>query len=173
VSRTYAGVGSRRTPGDVLVLAQMVAERLDERGWTLRSGHAPGADQAFELGAGDNAEVYLPWPSFENSEPLQARVIFDKPRPPAYDIAESHHPHWPTLKQGAQALHARNVHQILGPTLVHPVKFVLCWTPDAATDTTGSDTGGTGQAIRLANAHSIPVFNLARDDHRSRVESLL
>ncbi|HRY03076.1 MAG TPA: hypothetical protein P5256_08115, partial [Beijerinckiaceae bacterium] len=33
--------------------------------------------------------------------------------------------------------------------------FVICWTKDAR------GGGGTGQAIRLARAHGVPVFDLA------------
>lgn len=50
-----------------------------------------------------------------------------------------------------------------------PVGWVLCWTPDGAAEgiETSRATGGTGQAIRLASAHGIPVYNLAREDHRA------
>lgn len=53
-----------------------------------------------------------------------------------------------------------------------PAAFVLCWTPDGSLDGTGSDTGGTGQALRIAAAYDVPVFNLQRPDHRARVEQL-
>jgi hypothetical protein len=70
------------------------------------------------------------------------------------------HPAWDILSQGAQKLHARNVHQILGPDLSRPtpVEFVLCWTPDAQV------VGGTATAIRLAQDRNIPVYNLADED---------
>ncbi len=32
---------------------------------------------------------------------------------------------------------------------------------------------GTGQAIRIAKAHGIPVWNLQRPDHRQAWESIL
>ena len=51
-------------------------------------------------------------------------------------------------------LQARNCYQVLGEHLNDPVKMVICWTPR------GSGSGGTGQAIRLARAYKIPVFDL-------------
>lgn len=166
-SRTYAGIGARRAPDDMLALAQMVAERLDEKGWTLRSGHAPGMDQAFETGAGRNAEVYLPWPSFEHSEPLEADTIIDRPTSAAMNIAGRYHPHWERCSRGARALHGRNVHQILGRDCNAPCRFVICWTAHAEI------SGGTGQAVRVALDYGVPIFNLARDVDRERVEVLL
>ena len=48
-SMTYAGIGSRRTPGPALNAMRATAERLATLGYTMRSGHAPGADTAFEV----------------------------------------------------------------------------------------------------------------------------
>ena len=59
---------------------------------------------------------------------------------------------------------ARNTYQVLGLDLMSPVDFVICWTP------LGRDDGGTGQAIRIANAHNIPVYNTRNKD---AVEALL
>jgi hypothetical protein len=64
---TYAGIGSRRAPAEILTVMTALASQLAERGYTLRSGHAAGSDQAFERGAGTRAEIYLPWPTFEQS----------------------------------------------------------------------------------------------------------
>lgn len=148
-------------------LAEMVADRLDEKGWTLRSGHAPGMDQAFETGASRNAEVYLPWPSFEKSEPLEANVIVDRPTTAAYNIAARFHPAWDRASKGAQALHARNVHQVLGRDCDDPSRFLLCWTLN------GEVRGGTGMTIRVAREYRVPVYNLSDPNILSRVERLL
>ena len=59
-TRCYAGIGSRRTPAAMLVVCEQIAHALAQRGWRLRTGHAPGADQAFERGAGTLADVFLP-----------------------------------------------------------------------------------------------------------------
>lgn len=46
--RYYTGIGSRETPEDFLKLFTQVARYLEIKGFTLRSGHARGADYAFE-----------------------------------------------------------------------------------------------------------------------------
>ena len=46
----YTGVGSRETPSDILEVMESVGYALASQGWTLRSGGAVGADQAFERG---------------------------------------------------------------------------------------------------------------------------
>lgn len=141
----------------MLLTITELAERLALMGWTLRSGHAPGADRAFEDGAGRLAEVYLPWPSFENSEPLDADIIVDRPTSAALNLAPQFHPAWDRLGRGGRTLHARNVHQVLGRDcrVEDRSSFVLCWTPGAA------GGGGTGQAIRIARHYGVPVFDLA------------
>lgn len=56
-----------------------------------------------------------------------------------------------------------------------PAAFVVCWTPDACETEAarGRDTGGTGQAIALADRHGIPVFNLAGHDAGERLLAFL
>lgn len=44
---------------------------------------------------------------------------------------------------------------LLGRDLNDPVDFVVCWTPGAQA------VGGTGQALRIAEAYGIKVYNAA------------
>ena len=148
---TYAGIGSRKTPEDVLKLFERIGKFLAEKDFTLRSGHAEGADTAFENGCDlvkGEKEIYLPWENFEDSD--SKLIVTDKV---AFEIAEKHHPYWHNLSEGARKLQARNSHQVLGWDLVSPSDFVICWTEN------GKGKGGTGQAIRIANSHKIPVFD--------------
>lgn len=160
----YAGIGSRKTPTDVLDLMTCIATRLDGWGWTLRSGGADGADEAFENGATRSKGLYLPWPNFNGRNGVW--VTRDKPSAKAMEIAAKYHPNWKNLREAVQKLHARNVHQILGADCASPCAMVVCWTPDGSTGITTARTGGTGQAIRIAHDHRVPIFNLARPDHR-------
>ncbi len=149
----YAGIGSRETPADILALMTKIAAKLAKSGHILRSGAADGADAAFEAGAIENeyidTEIYLPWLGFNghNSTLL--------PSKDAFIMAEKYHPAWHKCSSAARKLHARNCHQVLGKDLKTPSAFVICWTNGAL------GGGGTGQAIRIAKVHNIPVYDLA------------
>jgi hypothetical protein len=160
----YAGIGSRPKPGKPVPpaateLARAIASSLERSGHTLRSGAAAGMDEAFESGvaSGLSKEIYLPWEKF-NGHPSKLylrdyfphSVIWRR----LYSLAKQHHPAWKHVSAKAALLLMRNGQQILGDSLDQPSRFVLCWTHD------GKDSGGTGQAIRIARAHEIPVYNL-------------
>lgn len=169
----YAGIGSRHAPQDILDLATRAATALARKRYTLRSGHAPGMDQAWEEGAAGRAEVYLPWPTFECLTRIQTDFVIDHPTREALALAAEHHPNWGNLSRGARQLHARNCHQVLGYGLDEPALFVVCWTANGSLDgREWEETGGTGQALRVAAAHGVEVFNLARPEHRARVEAI-
>ncbi len=156
----YTGIGSRSTPQNVIFQMEDLSKYLCGCGWVLRSGGAKGADQAFERGA-DAAcrrkEIFLP-----------SGEIPDQ----AYEIAAQHHPAWGGLPPYVKKLHARNVQQILGQNLELPSKFVICWTPDGAETKTTKETGGTGQAIRVANTYNVPVYNLANEGRFDDVKEI-
>ena len=156
---SYAGIGSRETPEDVLVLMERLAQKLAHR-YILRSGGADGADTAFERGARlaqGKAEIYLPWQGFnESNSPLHQVAV------QALNLASTLHPGWNELGQGPRKLHARNCYQVLGQNLATPVEFVVCWTADGCESTRQrrKSTGGTATAIVLAERHNIPRYNL-------------
>ena len=154
--RSYAGIGSRETPEIITSLFEEIGAMLAIQGYTLRSGHAKGADQAFERGCdkvGGMKEIYLPWKRFEGS---WSNLIVNDGR--AFEIAEKFHPNWSRLSEGAKRLQARNSHQILGQELSDPVDFVICWTKN------GMGKGGTGQALRLAGHYGIPIIDIGKVD---------
>lgn len=168
----YAGIGSRNTPVRIQMLMAKIASTLEMKSMILRSGGAQGADLAFEGGVTDPKmkDIFLPWKGF-NGNPSR---YFDPP-PEAFEIASRFHPYWIGLKGPTRSLMARNSQQILGkdcnkPNLVS--RFVICWTPDGATATTGPSTGGTGQAIRIAISYRVPVFNLQNYFPEERSEPL-
>lgn len=160
----FAGIGSRQTPRNVLDLMSAIAFRLAEKGHTLRSGGASGADLAFEHGcnmANGQKEIYIPWDGF-NTRRSSERGVYSLPATArladAMQLASEIHPNWSACSQGARQLHARNCYQILGVNLDAPVSDVVCWTPN------GSGSGGTGQAIRLAKMMNIPVWDLGNPE---------
>lgn len=148
----YAGIGSRETPLEVLNTMTKIARYLKSNSWVLRSGAAIGADKAFEKGAGKAVEIF----TARSNIPEEA-----------FDLAEKHHPAWHHCNEFARRLHARNGMILLGQDLNDPVNFVVCWTKD------GKDTGGTGQAIRIATEMKIPIFNLYYLDAQSKLSYYL
>jgi len=86
----YTGIGSRQTPPNVIATMEKIARRLADRGFTLRSGGADGADTAFERGAGSGStEIYLPWKGFNSS----SSPLYDlSSMPAAMDLARTIHP---------------------------------------------------------------------------------
>lgn len=167
--RAYAGIGSHKTPPHILDDMESLAIDLSSDGWTLRSGGANGADTAFELGALRNtrsAEIMLPWNGF-NGRWIVNDVYYIPINQISLEIAERFHPAWHHCSSAARKLHARNVHQILGINLDSPVEFVVCWTPNA------SRSGGTGQALRIAEHYNIPIFDVADPDQVDALSSFL
>ena len=157
----YTGIGSRKTPKNILQIMYDLAAWLAKGSWILRSGGASGADTAFENGTkdgGGEADIYY---------------AEDGIRVDALALAAQHHPAWNRCSDYAKRFHARNCFQVLGDDLRTPAKFVCCWTPDGATGITSQVTGGTGQAIRLAYANHIQIFNLALPDHLSRIQTTI
>lgn len=133
----YAGIGSRETPQAVLDCFERLGYWLARKGYVLRSGHADGADSAFESGclkANGEMEIYLPWKGFNGS----ASSYILKDNDEAITIASRFHPAFDRLSQGAQKLQARNSYQVLGYGLDSPSAFVICWTKN------GKGSGGTG-----------------------------
>lgn len=150
----YAGIGSRETPNEILNYFTSLAAYFSKKGFTLRSGGAEGADKAFEIGCDRTSgkkEIYLPWRGFEHSD---SKLIVSNDK--AYEIAQSFHPNWDRLTDGAKKLQARNSHQVLGFDLDTPSNFIICWTKN------GKGQGGTGQALRIAEHYKIPILDAGK-----------
>ena len=152
--KSYAGIGSRDCPREILLLIMKTGYWLSKKGFKLRSGGAQGCDIAFERGcdkANGEKEIFLPWKDFNGSK--SQLIVKDKR---AYEVAEKFHPYYDKLKPGAKSLQARNSHQVLGWDLETPSDFVICYTKG------GKGEGGTGQAIRIAKAYNIPIFDFGK-----------
>lgn len=164
-TKYYTGIGSRKTPPEVLASMTWLAVQLYDLGYTLRSGHAVGADRAFEYGAEERADVYLPWKDFgvkpykndpgcpvmgnpivvdnlisKNHVELYSQVCFNMQRDPA------------CFSRGIKLLTYRDMHQVVGHEETFKLSdFVVCWT---------QAPGGTHYAMEAARLHGIPVFNM-------------
>lgn len=162
----YTGIGSRRTPEDVQDFMSCLASMLNvSYGYTLRSGHAIGADWAFEQGAKDNAHIYLPWKGF-GTKPYKddpGRPILGTPivadsfelttHTELYDeVCRRLNRENSYFSRAVRMLTYRDMHQVIGhEERIVKSDFVVCWT-DAP--------GGTHYAIEAANIHGIPVYNI-------------
>ena len=171
---TYAGIGSRETPQEVLDVMPEVAKYLESLGYTLRSGRAPGADAAFEKGVTSKKEI------FPGNVKTGEREL---------KIAEEIHPAWnvmlDSIRKKAIAkgnnpersaafvanLMARNTNQIFGANLDTPVDFVIFY----AKETTNPlrPAGGTGQAVEMARRKGIPTINMADTNWRDQLKTAL
>lgn len=167
----YAGIGSRATPEDHRENFTNIAQSLEQVGFTLRSGGAEGADTAFAVGT-NKREIYIPWWGFNQIRTKNDKTIItmDDVEPALLfqgrKLFEAYHPNPKACTPVAQILHIRNGFQVLGRDLATPVKFVLCWTPD------GKGGGGTGQAIRIAKGHNIPVFDMGLPEWEEKLAEL-
>ena len=163
----YTGVGSRDITDEEWDTITGIAKWL-ATWFKLRSGKAAGADSAFEYGVSlskfpDNKEIYIPWPKFEGNEIAGEKISLDRPDSVNYALtlqyAKEIHPAFDKLSQGAKKLHQRNVHQVLGRDVEHPVPsaFLLACADE---DKNGDVKGGTRTAWMLAKKFGVPCLNI-------------
>ena len=152
----YAGIGNRETPQEILELMEKIGKKLAQNGVILRSGHAIGADQAFEKGCDSvkgKKEIFIANDAKNDKAAL--------------DLAASIHPAWDKCSEYAQLLHARNGYIILGKNLNTPVDFVICYQDESR------KFGGTRQGMKLAQLKGIKVYNLWKPNVRKAIEERL
>ncbi len=163
---TYAGIGARATPASVLTDMTVMAGWLARTGWNLSTGGAAGADSAFAAGAPlERRTIWLPWRSYNEHRGPDCRVLSAAAMAACIEIAASLHPAWERCSPAVRKLHARNA-TVLGLTSDRPVDAVVAFTSE------GRVEGGTGMAIRIAEANGIPVLNLGSMTPRAVCERL-
>lgn len=167
--KTVACIGSRETPFIVLDWMKEFGAKLVRAGYEIRSGNAPGADQAWARG-GNSADprrvtLCLPWEDFEKEAIVPGNVVR------VLKLAESDHyvrdvrdthPNFGALSSGSVRLHARNAMIVDGAHLVL-----------GALNPTKSGGGGTGSAFRIAQRYKIATFNVADAAMRGMIEGRL
>ncbi len=188
---TYAGIGSRKITRYISIVQAEFAFCMTFFGFKLSSGGADGSDSSYEFGAkaaydvlseiynlpkGEYERVmriYLPWNSFNGRFVSSGYTDFLNNE--SFLLSQQHHKGWQYLSSAVRQLMARNAQQALGDYLNSPVNFVMCHTGDGVFSgaKTTDKTGGTGQAIRIATANSIPVYNTGNTEHMNVVMSKL
>lgn len=183
MNKYYTGIGSRNIYPEEAEFLENVAVALYKEGFTLRSGGAVGADSAFEKAVVACAcfrslpsplQIFLPWRNFNGHTgyPLYEYLCTPSNWPlwsDANTIMRDIHPTPERLKSGPEALHTRNIPQILGPKLDNPSKFVIY----CADEMDGEVKGGTRTAVVLARQYKIPTFNIRIPEHKERLEKWL
>lgn len=187
----YAGIGSREAPQEVLDMATEIAKELGNRQFCLRSGHANGMDMAFEMGAGGNANIYLPYKGFNtnkkrNGMPVNGRAILfeeqsETDRAKAEESVLRYHPTGKRLRenyelgvaQSEQGASKSEYGKMMFPYEAMRRNYfqVFGTENESVGDIRGVESafvvcfddhgGGTAQAIRMAQQRNIPVFNAA------------
>ena len=163
---TYAGIGARATPPQVLADMKLMAEWLARQGWHLASGGADGADSAFAAGAPVGLRtLWLPWQGYNGHRCPDCQVLSGPALAACMEIAARLHPAWSRCSPAVRKLHARNA-AILGAATDHPVDACVAWSPG------GRVEGGTGMGLRIAEHLGIPVLNLGSMTPRAACERL-
>ena len=165
----YTGIGSRKTPPEILRIMEALAETLALKGWTLRSGGARGADQAFEAGARKAGGGVESWDPRKDCIDILSW---------AEDVVAQHCWEFPysRMKRTTKELLVRNMYQIHGEEGNLPSSFVVCYTladPLSRDRETGFKSGGTRYAIREAASCGIEVFNLNNPEHLERIKGYI
>lgn len=177
--KTYAGVGSRKTPVWACKKLSQLAYILASEGKICQSGLAEMADHAFYTGVKAYCDQYgkdldklyigfIPWNGFmkkwyfhmDGVTLVKCKTLLHK----AKEIAKSYmtQSHWDECTDGAKDLHSRNSFQMFGINLNKPVGQVICWA--IPTGHGQHVKGGTGQTVRIAIKRKITVRNIATPD---------
>jgi len=159
--KVICGIGSRATPDDILEEMTKIGTWCCASKIYVRSGHADGADFAFEQGAQSYCIAYLPWRGFMNIHKSQAKMVVPEFNEAQMATVDKFHPAADRLDACSRKMMARNSCQVLGQKLDSPVSAVICWTEKARL------VGGTAQAIRIAKEYHIPVWNMFWDRYNT------
>lgn len=173
-------VGSRQTPSAVITQATKVLFEYLCLGYVIRSGNATGLDSIVTTYCSEKErEIYLPYEDFNYKQfgkSMNNAFLPNQEYWPNYQHAielvyQYHLLHNAVPKEHMKYL-ARDVYEVLGIDLKTPSEKVICWTPDGAETTAECtrQTGGTGMAIRIADAFGIPVVNLNKQKELSKQE---
>ena len=161
---TYAGIGSRQTPSEILSQMTEIARELESRGYTLNTGITfrgleEGADSAFSKGT-TKKNLFSPE---KHGSRLREQTIAKEIHPNPYALIRK--------GPGGLKLMARNTNQIFGDSLDTPVDFVLFWSKETSNPLRVE--GGTGQAVEMARRKGIPTINMINSNWREKLSELI
>lgn len=167
----FTGIGATDITLEEGTFLNEIGFLLCQRGLSLRSGKAPGADQQFQKGVeqcmatGDyirDHQIFLPWRSFEKDN-IEVSFAYDvweytaSQIEKAEEIVSKVHPVWEKLTRGQRLFHVRNVFQPLGIECDEPSKLLIAC---ADRDSENIPRGGTRTAFKIALDWDIPCINI-------------
>ena len=153
----FSGIGSRKTPLEICKIMTRIGEKLQEKGYILRSGAAIGADKAFEKNVKPKNKCIYTVKNFDYSQENydfcynELISVWDKSL--NFDDYENY----------KKILLLRDINQVLGSknTVLEKSKFLITWTPHEKYELSPPNSvGGSRIAIRCALKHGIKVHNL-------------
>lgn len=155
MNNIFTGIGSRLIDSKHINLLYKIACLLEQDDWKCRTGDASGSDSVFRDAYSTNPR------NLSIYTPAQIQIDLCGNASKAKEIMYKYHPNPDAVKRNkfSECLLARDVYQVLGPSLEEPSKIVICYTQE------GKLIGGTAMAIRIANAYGIPVLNIGNPKH--------
>lgn len=180
----YCGVGSRKTPINVLDVMFNLGRALCDVGYLGMSGEADGADFTFHEGARSSPRypevgfaAYIPWQGMRVHH-SSGRVfedwskgIYDASQfhnhPEAMELAKQARGSFEGLGRGGIGLHSRNSYQVLSPSLCNPAARLICWAKPVGKGMRVE--GGTNTAVQIAHRFNVPVVNLYYEEKLEQV----
>lgn len=171
--KRIACFGSRETPDYVLEMMFRIGSYITENGAICSSGHAYGADHAFELGAcasdPTHMVVNLPWPSYNSDLPIaegaEVNVLSSRDdEGELIALASQFHDSWDKVqgRRGLERLHARNI------LIAQNAALGICYLNHSRVG-----YGGSGQCYRYLRSKGVPVIDLADESTFATWVSLL
>jgi hypothetical protein len=163
--KPYAATGNKEMPESFKPQVQRIGRNLEKAGYILRTGGMEGLEDVIEKSV-TKLELHLPFKDFDGK---QSKFTYTSDF--VKGVAKMFHTSFDTLKPVVQTFLAKNVRLVLGKEGKSPAMFLIVWTEDGTEKAIEKTfkTGNSGNAIAIADAIGIPVFNLVRPDAEHRL----
>jgi hypothetical protein len=166
-------IGSRTITNNEKSLLSLIALKLSNKGYILRSGGADGSDSVVNVFY--NVEIFIPWNGFNDFQ-HDGKRIFVLDKLPDKTLAEkkalSLHEAPDALSKAALKLHTRNIYQVIGKNGSNGIKsdfVIFC----SDSDSKDLPIGGTRTAVKFAKSLNIPCYNIRNINDLASLEKIL
>ena len=152
----FAIIGTRRPTAEAAGLCRKISAAFRDAGWELVTGNADGIDgiarDTWNETYPERVTLVLPWAGYNRDKihPANKIVVFNG-QPDWLLSVKLYHPAYARLSEAEVKLHARNY------GIVVSADVVIAFPKD------GTESGGTGQGIRVAKALGKLLYVLPGD----------